>query len=196
MGSTIAPISCEKRARHTRLQFTLRAVFLAVLICAVIAWMAKPELERESRSGLALPTIESLGGVVQTIQSCAGTEQRINFCSIERLMLSRKKSRTRPHGDVRYLIDRERFVIPTDPDLAVLASFDNLTVLNLCDCPITDAGLRHLERLTSLQTVYLANTCVSDAGVARLKNKLPAVRIVRGTEFDSAADWERAYLGK
>jgi len=44
---------------------------------------------------------------------------------------------------------------------------------------ITDAGLVHLQRLTSLQKLNLAHIQVTDAGVAKLKEALPNCDIYR-----------------
>jgi hypothetical protein len=38
---------------------------------------------------------------------------------------------------------------------------------------VTDAGLLHLRGLKQLESLYLANTKVSAAGVARLQEALP-----------------------
>jgi hypothetical protein len=44
---------------------------------------------------------------------------------------------------------------------------------------VTDAGLVHLEKLTALRSVLIYETRVTDAGVKRLQQALPAVKIRR-----------------
>ena len=55
----------------------------------------------------------------------------------------------------------------------------SLETLRLAGTQITDAGLVHLKALTSLQVLSLDNTQVTDAGVAKLKEALPDCRISR-----------------
>ena len=43
----------------------------------------------------------------------------------------------------------------------------------LSDTQITDAGLVHLEGLTSLTWLFLSRTQITDAGLAKLKETLP-----------------------
>jgi len=43
--------------------------------------------------------------------------------------------------------------------------------------PITDAGLEELEDLDRLESLYLEGTEVTEAGVARLQQKLPKLHI-------------------
>ena len=49
----------------------------------------------------------------------------------------------------------------------------------MSDIQITDAGLVHLKGLTGLQTLNLAGTKVTDAGVAELKKALPNCEIIK-----------------
>jgi hypothetical protein len=44
---------------------------------------------------------------------------------------------------------------------------------------LTDAGLVHFQRLTSLRKLTLAKTRVTEAGAARLKKTLPSLTIDR-----------------
>jgi hypothetical protein len=44
---------------------------------------------------------------------------------------------------------------------------------------ITDAGLRHLERLPQLQELWLNGTNVTDEGVKELQQALPNCKIER-----------------
>ena len=47
---------------------------------------------------------------------------------------------------------------------------------------MTDAGLEHLKGLKNLKKLYVWQTPVTDAGVAKLKEALPTVTVVMGTK--------------
>ena len=59
-----------------------------------------------------------------------------------------------------------------------LKGLTSLESLNLIYTQITDAGLVHLAGLTSLQTLELDQTQVTVAGVARLQETLPNCEIL------------------
>ena len=59
-----------------------------------------------------------------------------------------------------------------------LAHLTSLTSLNLDDTAITDAGLTELARLTKLDELILGDK-VTEKGVARLQEALPECHIVR-----------------
>ncbi len=69
-------------------------------------------------------------------------------------------------------------VKPGDQDLEVVAKLSRLEDLDLTGAPVTDAGLIHLENLSSLRHVRLFQTRVTDAGVKRLQRALPKAAIV------------------
>jgi len=59
-----------------------------------------------------------------------------------------------------------------------LAGFTSLEMLDLSsNRAITDAGLKELFGLTSLQSLSLAGTKVTDAGLKELKKALPECKI-------------------
>ena len=68
-------------------------------------------------------------------------------------------------------------VKPGDRDLEIVAKLSRLDGLVLTGARVTDAGLVHLEKLTSLRDVYLRQTQVTDEGVKRLKRALPKADI-------------------
>jgi hypothetical protein len=94
---------------------------------------------------------------------------------------------------------------PSDADLSHLSALPELTFLNLCGAPITDAGmveigkahrleqldlsctgvtdagLAHLEELKSLEFLSLLRTRVTDVGVRRLREALPNCQIFYGS---------------
>ena len=57
----------------------------------------------------------------------------------------------------------------TDAGLAHLQGLTSLQELDLNHTQVTDAGLAHLQKLTSLQWLYLRNTQVTDAGLGHLQ---------------------------
>lgn len=70
----------------------------------------------------------------------------------------------------------------TDAGLAKLAGLAELRSLNLFGTAVTDAALEPVVRLQHLETLYLRETKVTEAGVSKLKELLPAARIVHAFE--------------
>ena len=54
-----------------------------------------------------------------------------------------------------------------------------LQTLGLAGTYVTDAGLKELAALKQLQTLRLDNTKVTDAGIAELKKALPDCKILK-----------------
>ena len=67
----------------------------------------------------------------------------------------------------------------TDAGLKELAGLKSLQALNLGDTQVTDAGLKELAGLKSLQLLDLDDTKVTEAGVAAWQKDLPACNILR-----------------
>jgi len=66
----------------------------------------------------------------------------------------------------------------TDHGLAHLGNLKALETLTITSCPrVTDAGLKNLEELTSLKQLRLDKSRITNAGVARLKAKIPGVMV-------------------
>ena len=57
------------------------------------------------------------------------------------------------------------------------AGLEKVFRLDLDRTQITDAGLKELAKLLSLEELYLVNTQITDAGLAELKKALPNCRI-------------------
>jgi len=57
----------------------------------------------------------------------------------------------------------------TDAGLKELKELKSLQTLDLSETKVTDAGLKELKEIKSLQTLYLWNTKVTDAGLKELK---------------------------
>jgi hypothetical protein len=101
---------------------------------------------------------------------------------------------------------------PVDAGLAHLAGLRSLQSVELGDIRVTDAGLKHLEKMTdlrdwglfgtsvsdaglahlaglrSLQSVELGDTRVTDAGVQELQKALPDAKIFHG-RMSSLRSW-------
>ena len=66
---------------------------------------------------------------------------------------------------------------PTDAVLKELKELKSLQKLDLTATKVTDAGLKELKELNSLQWLYLYNTKVTAAGAEKLQKALPKLRI-------------------
>jgi hypothetical protein len=58
---------------------------------------------------------------------------------------------------------------------------ENLEYLNVYGTEIGDPGLAHLANLKKLKSLYVWQTKVTDAGVKKLQEALPGLKIIRGT---------------
>jgi hypothetical protein len=70
-----------------------------------------------------------------------------------------------------------------DAGVAHLKGLINLEYLNLYSTNVTDKSLGHLANLKNLTQLYVWQTKVSDKGVAKLKQALPGLKIVRGVDL-------------
>ena len=80
-------------------------------------------------------------------------------------------------GEVVMLFLSRSYV--TDAGLEHLQGITSLTTLWLQHTLVTDAGLEHLKGLTSLTKLYLGQTQITDAGLAKIKAALPNCKIRR-----------------
>jgi hypothetical protein len=72
-------------------------------------------------------------------------------------------------------------IVDSDEALALCGKLRHLRHMRQIDVSsyrVTDAGLEHLEGLTQLKLVVVANTRVTDAAVAKLKQALPNIRVL------------------
>jgi hypothetical protein len=67
----------------------------------------------------------------------------------------------------------------TDAGLKQLKELKSLQALDLYGTQVTDAGLKELKELENLQTLDLSGTKVTDAGVKEIQAARPGLRIVR-----------------
>jgi len=70
-----------------------------------------------------------------------------------------------------------------DKGIDNLASLHDLQYLNLYGTKITDKALDQLAGLKNLTQLYVWQTEVTDAGVRKLKEALPKIKIVRGIDL-------------
>jgi internalin A len=68
----------------------------------------------------------------------------------------------------------------TDAELKHLERLTNLHNVYFRNNKVTDVGLEHLERLTNLNTLDLRATKVTDEGVKKLQQALPKCQIMDG----------------
>ena len=67
------------------------------------------------------------------------------------------------------------------PGWRVQRELRQLQSLSLADTQVTDAGLEHLKGLKELRSLDLTTTHVTDQGVKRLQQALPNCKIFRGS---------------
>ncbi|QDU79316.1 hypothetical protein Pla110_10240 [Polystyrenella longa] len=61
----------------------------------------------------------------------------------------------------------------TDKGVKQIARFSNLSYLDLTGCDVTDAAVEHLSTMIYLRELYIADTQISEEGIATLKEALP-----------------------
>ena len=88
-----------------------------------------------------------------------------------------------PDGVARFFERRMGVLVVLDEDLAMCAKLPHLRKVEAWGSAVTDAGLRHWEELTQLEALYLVDTSVTDAGVAKLKQALPRAQVEAAWEF-------------
>ena len=79
-----------------------------------------------------------------------------------------------------------RYTELTDAGLKELAGLKSLQTLDLYHTQVTDVGLKELAGLKSLQALDLGETKVTDGGVHELQQALPGCRITRSKHLDPA----------
>lgn len=128
----------------------------------------------------AFPELESL-----RLEECGLDDNAVRLVALPRL---RRLSLTgNPIGDAacEYLVaagmkDLQELDVSytaiTDGGVEILAALGDLDVLDLSGTQVTDEGLKALERMR-LHHVWLRDTQVTEAGIGRLKDRLPCLQI-------------------
>jgi hypothetical protein len=68
---------------------------------------------------------------------------------------------------------------PSDEYAPLLGSLKGITWLSILDSNLTDAGLKHLEGLKTLETLDIKGSKVTDAGIAAFKKARPKCKVSR-----------------
>jgi hypothetical protein len=153
------------RARRRWFQFSLRTLFLLVLLLSLpLSWFAA-RMERIRKHKQAIHAVHGLGGRVMLselvipprIWQLLGAEQE--------------------YFAVGLYVGLNGTAV-TDADLEHLEAVGNLQGLSLSDTEITDEGLKHLVGLTNLRHLDLLGTKVTPEGVERLQEALPECKIM------------------
>lgn len=148
-----------------RLQFSIRAVLVAIFIASLpLAWEAARK-QAYLRRFARLNAFRELGGTVdahflQPGESVPGDGFSDDpACYFIALHLAGSRI--------------------TDRQMPLIEPLTTLKVLDLRNTNITDAGLKRLRRLEMLERLNLDGTQITDAGVAELRKCLPRCRIIK-----------------
>lgn len=141
-------------AKRRWYQFSMRTLLLVILVFVVgVGWIgirmnrAKENRDRVAAVEEAVTAIEKLGGEVTSTYHEGRSQTWLEEVFDD------------PGG-------------PEDPAVILL-----VTKVDLTATMVTDAGLRELTGLTSLQELYLGVTKVTDAGLKDLQKALPNCKI-------------------
>lgn len=199
-GATVARHRPERRRR--RLQFSLRSLFVFMLLVGIgMSWLAV-RMERARKQREAVGAIRQAGGYVcydYQIQradapqplwplSLAGedffskvvlvnfADRRITDSDLERLKGLRHVT--------SLFLNRTNIA---DGSLGHLEAMKQLESLDVFDTGITDVGLNHLRGLDRLQTLDLGFTEITDAGLETITglNRLEELSL-NGTDITDA----------
>jgi Leucine-rich repeat (LRR) protein len=155
---SLRALMCKLPKRKRRwFQFSLRTLFVFILICAVAAsWLGR-KIERKREEQVAVTAIAESGSIVRYDGS--------------------KFEPTGPKWLRRLLgngffseVSGIEFHKATDAQLEYLDALPQLQYLTLTGNDITDAGLIHLKGLTQLRSLFLEKTKITDAGLAELQD--------------------------
>jgi tetratricopeptide (TPR) repeat protein len=133
-------------------------------------------LLRRTNRVLALPTEDDLAYLKKTGALIPQTDlDMLQF--VHDIMGSIRDDAALEHVGRLYALERLEARGATDKGLAHIQNLVNLRWLSLSGPRITDAGLEHLEGLVSLARLTLHGTKVTPTGLARLRRRLPNLRI-------------------
>jgi hypothetical protein len=178
------PAKAEPPKRKRRwFQFSLQALMIFTLVCAVAsAWLGR-KIERKRRERETIREIISLGKRVcydyQAEEDPSGPAWR-NFGEPPGPSWVRKLLGENFFSEVEVIF----FDVRTNPalndaELEKLQDFSELRSLRAPGIKVTDAGLVNLKRMSKLRYLDLSRTSVTDAGVNDLKKVLPNCAIFR-----------------
>lgn len=179
--------------KHPRLRFSLRAMLLAVTVLGL--WLGF-QTNRIRQRAKAVELIESLGGHVSYdyrrlhgydsqppgspwMQWLFGKHYAAKVIEAELFAYTNGPKRSHP----------ELF---TDAEAKKIAVLTDLDWLVLFDTNVTDEGLRHFKALHRLSRLDLERTKVTTAGVMKLHEEMPLLRIVYG-DGEMIGDYRRPW---
>lgn len=70
----------------------------------------------------------------------------------------------------------------TDDGLKHIGRMSSLALLDISETKVTDSGLAHLTRLTNLEELFATDTAITPAAAKKLKVALPKCTIYVGTK--------------
>lgn len=160
-------------------QFTLRTLFVFMLIVSVgLSWLAV-KMQRCRRQREAVEAIGSLGGWVCYEDPLPGpvwVRQTFGIDSVSDVHRAGSYSSVVSDVELQHLeaLNSLRELVlansqVTDAGLAHLKEMSDLQRLSLEDTRVGDVGLEHLNGLTSLEVLSLEGTLVTDDGLEHLK---------------------------
>jgi hypothetical protein len=170
----------EAKASRRRLQFSLRSLFVAITLVALLLGLRTWQVQRHQR---AVQSIRRLDGKLILGPEWVGAEplRPLFFSPIASVDLSGTPATSEDLkplaalSELQYLnLNRTQIA---SGGLAPLAGLTKLTVLLLADTRIDDGDLVHLHRLRNLARLDLGATGISDAGLRHL-GSLPALAIL------------------
>lgn len=187
----------EKR-RFRWLQFSLRVLFVLVLLVSIgMSWLAV-EMARARRQREAVAAIEKAGGTVSYAFSQPSAPGWIYsslghdfFVDVVEVFASGAKF---GDSEATYLQElpelttlRLQWTRVTDSGLDHLKGLTNLTLLDLRGARVTDAGVENLKGLTQLECLHLDSPQVTDLGLEHLKGLTNLTLLdLRGTHITDA----------
>jgi hypothetical protein len=177
------PLSAATKPKLRWYQFSLRALFVVVTLCAIpCSWLAVKLQEARRRHERVLRSYAAGNAIIKAggeIGAGGLPDGRMSF-----VVSFRGKRFTKdclnPLRDLEltYGVDLAGTLV-TDADLDALVGVEGLQELRLEGTTVTDAGLEALSRLENLRILHLEKTHVTDIGVARLQTALPNCKIFR-----------------
>lgn len=159
------------------LRFSLRTLLIVVVLLSLaLGWLAK-EMVRAERQRTAVEAIREAGGWVYYDWEVKGSGSHTGGQESPVPALLVKLMGEDFFSDVAGVyLDR----CADDETLGGLKVFPNIIVLKIDSCPISNAGLEHIKRMTQLKRLGLYGTKLPHKDVEELRKALPNCTIYRG----------------
>jgi hypothetical protein len=164
------PTTADPPKRKRRwFQFSLRTLLLFTLICAVAASWVAHRMDKKRAEREAIAAIRKAGGLVY--HDCEEVHKDTSGKMVA--------SGTRGPEWLQKLVGDDFFTDPllvsfikvresTEATMTIVGELDELRWLFLAESNVTDAGLANLMRLRQLTNLNLGGTNITDAGLAHL----------------------------